>query len=235
MFRIKSESDGYWPSISDLMSGLMLVFLLIAIAYMQHADEMKESARRVAVTYQETQVDLYDTLMKEFEKDLPQWGADIDPDTLSVRFLEPDVLFLSGSAEVTPKFKKILDDFFPRYLRILFSSKFKESIDEIRIEGHTSSGWDNGNAPKDVAYFLNMDLSQRRTRAVLEYCYSLATNEGQKKLMRKHVTANGLSSSHTILNASTGREDRNKSRRVEFRTRTNAEQKIVEVIRELEK
>jgi len=213
----------------------MLVFLLIAIAYMKNADDMKENARRVAVTYQETQVDLYDSLMAEFERDLPKWGAEIDRDKLSVRFLEPEVLFKSGSAEVTPKFKEILKDFFPRYLQILLSPQFKESIDEIRIEGHTSSGWNNGHAPRDVAYFLNMDLSQRRTRAVLEYCYSLATNEGQKQLMREHVTANGLSSSQTIPYPNTDREDRKKSRRVEFRTRTNAEQKIVEVLKELER
>jgi len=235
MFRTKKESDGYWPSISDLMSGLMLVFLLIAIAYMQHFEKNRENARRAAVTYQETQVKLYDALMTEFKEDLPKWGAYIDPADLFVRFDEPDVLFSSGSSDIPPAFKRILDDFFPRYLNIILSPTFKESIKEIRIEGHTSSGWDNGRASEDVAYFENMGLSQRRTRAVLQYCYDLTTTDEQKTLMRKNVTANGLSYSHLRTNEKTGAEDPVKSRRVEFRTITDAEQKIVEILRELEK
>jgi hypothetical protein len=50
----------------------------------------------------------------------------------------------------------------------------------------------------------------------------------------KHVTANGLSSSHLIL-SSDGIEDELKSRRVEFRTKTNAEKKVVEIIERMEK
>jgi len=50
---------------------------------------------------------------------------------------------------------------------------------------------------------------------------------------REYITANGLSSSHPILTAK-GMEDRARSRRVEFRTRTNAEKKVVEIIQEME-
>ena len=47
------------------------------------------------------------------------------------------------------------------------------------------------------------------------------------------VTANGLSSSHLIKN-NEGIEDKQKSRRVEFRTKTNAEKKVVEIIERME-
>ena len=228
------KEETHWPSISDLMSGLMLVFLLIAIAYMHNVDQGQKRIKKVAVAYQETQVGLYKSLLKEFEKDLPKWKARIDKDTLSVQFMEPDVLFKSGSAEVKPAFKKILDEFFPRYLNIIFSSQFRESIEEIRIEGHTSSEWGNGGSPKELAYFNNMRLSQGRTRSVLQYCFSLAKNSDQKELMRQYITANGLSSSHLIYNAK-GKEEKRLSRRVEFRTRTNAEQKIVEIIEHFER
>jgi len=232
--RTKDDAEGYWPSISDLMSGLMLVFLLIAIAYMHNVEQGRRRIEKVAVTYQETQVSLYESLMNEFKKDLPKWKATIDKDTLSVKFMEPEVLFKSGCSDVTPAFKAILNDFFPRYLNILFSPTYEASIDEIRIEGHTSSEWDNGKASKGVAYFHNMSLSQDRTRSVLEYCYRITAGAEQKEKMRKYVTANGLSSSHLVTNQS-GRELKRLSRRVEFRTRTNAEQKIVEIIREIER
>ncbi|QJB56562.1 OmpA family protein [Pseudodesulfovibrio sp. zrk46] len=232
--RTKSDSEGYWPTISDLMSGLMLVFLLIAIAYMHNVEQGKKRIEKVAVTYQKTQVSLYESLMNEFKTDLPKWKAEIDPDTLSVKFMEPEVLFQSGCSDVTPAFKAILNDFFPRYLNILFSPEYADSISEIRIEGHTSSEWDNGKASKEVAYFNNMALSQDRTRSVLEYCYQITGDAEQRARMRKYVTANGLSSSHLVTDG-TGVEQKALSRRVEFRTRTNAEQKIVEIIMEIER
>lgn len=212
----------------------MLVFLLIAIAYMHNVDEGQKRIKKVAVAYQETQVSLYNSLLKEFKKDLPKWKAKIDQETLSVQFMEPDVLFKTGSADVKPAFKKILNDFFPRYLKIIFSSQYRDGIEEVRIEGHTSSEWSNGTASADVAYFNNMRLSQDRTRSVLQYCFSLAENIDQKMLMRKYITANGLSSSHLIYN-STGREEKRLSRRVEFRTRTNADKKIVEIIEQFKR
>jgi len=216
------------------MSGLMLIFLLIAIAYMHNVEEGQKRIKKVAVAYQETQVSLYQKLMEEFETDLPKWKAKIDKDTLSVQFMEPDVLFHTGSAKVTTAFKQILNDFFPRYLQIIFSPEYGDCIDEIRIEGHTSSEWGNGKMPRETAYFHNMSLSQDRTRSVLQYCFGLAKTPEQKAKMRKYVTANGLSSSHLVTD-NTGRELKRLSRRVEFRTRTNAEQKIVEIIEQFEK
>ena len=233
VFNRASQEESYWPSISDLMSGLMLVFLLIAIAYMHNVEEGQKRIKKVAVAYQETQVSLYNKLMEEFETDLPRWRAHIDKETLSVQFLEPEVLFHTGSAEVTPSFRKILQDFFPRYLGIIFSPEFEDCIEEIRIEGHTSSEWGDGNVSKTGAYFNNMRLSQGRTRSVLQYCFQLTADAELKEKMKKYVTANGLSSSRLILSPS-GREDKRLSRRVEFRTRTNADQKIVEIIEQFE-
>jgi outer membrane protein OmpA-like peptidoglycan-associated protein len=228
------EQDNHWPSISDLMSGLMLVFLLIAIAYMHNVAEGQKRIKKVAVAYQETQVSLYNKLMIEFKDDLPRWKASIDKDTLSVQFLEPEVLFRSGSAEVNKSFKMILDDFFPRYFNIIFSQEYRSCIDEIRIEGHTSSEWGDSTVNKNQAYFHNMALSQDRTRAVLEYCFAITKLPELKNLMKTYVTANGLSSSHLMFD-NQGKEEKRLSRRVEFRTRTNAEKKIVEIIEQFEK
>jgi len=51
---------------------------------------------------------------------------------------------------------------------------------------------------------------------------------------KRFITANGLASSHIIKDAY-GKEDKLKSRRVEFRTKTNAEKKVVEIIERMEK
>lgn len=233
MLRLTKSEDGeHWSSISDLMSGLMMIFLLIAIAYMHNIVQGQQKIKKIAVTYQEAQVALYEKLNEEFKEDLPKWQAVIDKETLSIQFFEPDILFQPGKSDVTVKFKEILDDFFPRYLRIIFSDEFKDNIAEVRIEGHTSSEWSTKVNSQDEAYFNNMQLSQERTRSVLFYCYSITKQKIYQDLMKQYVTANGLSSSKVVYN-NDGTENKTHSRRVEFRTRTNAENKIVQILDEL--
>ena len=119
-----------------------------------------------------------------------------------------------------------MSNFFPRYLQVL--SKFKDDIEEIRIEGHTSSIW-NHNASKTTAYFKNMVLSQNRTRTVLEYIYQLSSSEPYRPWLKEHIAAIGFSSAHTIKNRD-GKEDYKASRRVSFRVLTNAEASIKEIL-----
>jgi len=237
--QITNKVEDDLSSISDLMSALMIIFLFISISYMQSVkaekDRIEENQRRIkkiAVAYQELQVNLYDELYKEFKDDLPKWKATIEKKTLSVRFEEPDVLFATGSADISDRFQEILRDFFPRYIRIISSENYRKSIEEIRIEGHTSSEW-NGNVSEEDAYFSNMSLSQDRTRSALRFCLDLIENLSEREWARKFITANGLSSSHPIL-ASEQIEDKEKSRRVEFRTRTKAEEKVVQLIEEMD-
>ena len=226
------DTEEQWISISDMMAGLMVIFLFIAISYMIYVQAEKEKIEQIAVTYEKLQSELYADLKKEFEKDLDRWDAILDRQTLSVRFREPEVLFAQGQAEVRPVFKRILDDFFPRYIQILRQSKYIHDVAEIRIEGHTSSEWIAG-VDSDKAYINNMELSQGRTRSVLEYVLqiqSVKLDRAAKEWLTGFLTANGLSSSKSITN-SDGSENREESRRVEFRVRTNAEKRIVEIIR----
>lgn len=228
IFGRKANSESDWISISDLMAGLMMIFLFIAISFMNNLQIRADLVRDTVKDYQKLQDSLYRDLYNEFRDDLDDWQATIDRETLSVRFEEPTVLFPQGSARVTVRFAAILTDFFPRYLAIINSTQYRDSIEEIRIEGHTSSEW-QVEVDEETAYFENMNLSQDRTRAVLRLCLSLVSNPEDRTWARRFITANGLSSSRLIVLRS-GDEDRRASRRVEFRTKTAAEQKVKEMI-----
>ena len=233
----EQDTEEHWISISDMMAGLMVIFLFIAISYMLHVQAEQERIEQIAVTYEKLQSDLYADLEEEFKDDLNRWNAVLQEQTLSIRFKEPEVLFEQGSAEVRLDFEKILDDFFPRYIRILRESKdtngkpkYINDIAEIRIEGHTSSEWTE-NTSSEAAYIHNMELSQGRTRSVLEYVLQIPSIRQSQEIqdwLKLHLTANGLSSSKLIT--SKGIENKKESRRVEFRVRTNAEKRIVEII-----
>lgn len=215
------DSGEYWSSVSDLMAGLMVVFLFIAISYMM-------SVVNAAEEYSNVRYALYQELLNEFRDDLPRWQAEIEDTTLIVRFREPEVLFEQGRANLQPVFKDILGDFFPRYLEILTQKRFKKSIVEVRIEGHTSSEWRHQVSAMS-AYILNMQLSQTRTRRVLQYVSSLTTVQDKEEWLRAHLISLGFSSSRLITDAQ-GREDKEQSRRVEFRVVTDAEQRIHQIL-----
>ncbi|SFK01031.1 OmpA family protein [Pseudovibrio ascidiaceicola] len=232
--------DSEWVSVSDLMAGLMVIFLFIAVVYLRPLVEAKEQAiqdkevltntqdtiKQIVVAWHDSEVSIYEALEAEFKDDLETWNAELEQETLTLRFKAPEVLFRSNEASLRPEFRRILADFFPRYMTVL--NRFQDTIEEIRIEGHTSSEWGRG-TPKSEAYFNNMALSQERTRAVLEYSIMLTAVRPFREWAFKHVTANGLSSSHTIQ-TETGFENARASRRVEFRVRTTTKDQIIKVI-----
>lgn len=205
-------------STGDLMAGLLFIFILLLMGALLQVQEKAEQDEEIVKKYDQIKTQLYIDLQAEFKDDLPVWRAVIDS-TLCVRFQEPAMLFDNNMAVLKPSFKEILNDFYPRYIAILNKPEYRDNIEEIRIEGHTDS---NG------SYFHNMELSQNRTRAVLEYCMSLMRPD-QIEWAKNFITANGLSSSHPILK--NGVEDKDLSRRVKFRVRTNAEKQL-EVITE---
>lgn len=228
-----SKEENQWMSISDLMSVLMMIFLFISIVYMRSVDKGKEDITSIAQTYEETQVEITHDLKKEFAKNLQIWNAVLDSLTLSIRFENPEVLFQIGSSELNEHFKNILDSFFPRFLQILTDPKYKNYIEEIRIEGHTSSEWFGESSPRQ-AYFNNMELSQDRTRNVLEYILSKINNEDLFNWTKSKLTANGLSSSKLIYNNDQS-ENKERSRRVEFKIKTNAEKQIIRILEQSKK
>jgi len=210
IFSQADDQDDQWISISDMMAGLMVVFLFIAIVNLKdQLDKLK--------SFEILQDRIYNELHNEFKDDLKKWVAEIDKETLTISFREPKIQFDIGSADVKDRFKLILDDFFPRYLIVLW--EFRQDIDEIRIEGHTSSKWENALSVDD-AYLKNMALSQDRSKNVL--IYNLGLNLGfNKKWAKEKIVANGMSFSKLILNEA-GIEDSIRSQRTEFRVKVDS-------------
>ena len=199
--------DGHWAPVSDLMAALMLIFMFIAIVF------IREVVEADSVNRQECEK-VYQLLRTEFGPDFEEWDVELLED-LTIRFRNPEVLFLPGDDQIRPRFDRILRDFFPRYMDVVRSPDHRDDIREVRIEGHTSSEWMDAQDERD-AYFMNMDLSQRRTREILRFVLSLPEADAYTSWARSRITANGLSSSRLMLDGE-GQEDRVRSRRVEFR------------------
>lgn len=224
-----------WLSVSDLMTGLMVIFLFVAIAYISRVQKNQS----VLTDYVETKNKLHEKLVKEFERDTLIWQMSIGKD-LTMKFKEPTVLFASGSSVLTPRFKEILDEFLPRYINILLNDTLRHKINEIRIEGHT----DNVPMPSYHAdpYIANAMLSQERALSVVKYFRTMpqfkAYTEEQKRLLEYWFTANGLSygkaldgdGNYTIASGKT--INCNSSRRVEFRIITSGDEILENFVRQ---
>lgn len=221
---MEQSKQAYWIPLADLMTGLMMIFMLITAVYIQYVER---TTTLVLDEFKDVKSNMQLALQSEFKESFKQWDAELLGD-MTIRFNNPNVQFGVQSAELKPEFQSILRDFFPRYMKIIRSEKFKKSIKEIRIEGHTSKFWKD-TTPSE-AYFLNMGLSQERTRSTLKFIMLLPEFRDDEEWFRQHITANGLSSSQPrIKNPSSIKEDE-LNQRVVFRIVTNASDRIDQLI-----
>src|SRR3989344_6468990 len=116
------SSETHWVSLSDMMTGLMMVFLFISILFMHQW-------QKEFVSYQNNKNSLYKELNNQFKEKYKEWDMILEKD-LTIKFTNPEVLFDYRSAEITPKFSMILSEFIPQYLAIITKEKYKDSISE---------------------------------------------------------------------------------------------------------
>ena len=253
LFKASNRSEDYWISVSDLMAGLMILFLFIAISYMVKTQKENEMFIYIEQEYELAQNAIYKALFEEFKDDLEKWDAKIDKENLAFIFLSPDVLFKSGESTLQERYKIILDDFFPRYIvsldnvfykidypnpdnsseMVTHNKKAKDNISAIRIEGHA-----NKLAPSEYngvqirtnneKFLYNMQLSSDRSQSVLTYILKLDLND-QKPWVRDNVRSVGYSSSRPVF-LTNGKDDLERSKRVEFRIVLDAQEKLFELI-----
>ena len=238
----KGSTDNSWISFSDIMTGLMVIFLFISVSYIVEVQKKQRERDIIFEEFKATKEQLYAELENEFKDDFKDWQVELDKD-LSIKFTNPDVLFQSGRAEIRPHFATILNEFMPRYFNILLKEEYQNKIAEIRIEGHT----DIVPAPQfdSDPYIGNIKLSQMRSAEVLKYFrrmdyFQNLSNSDEQKL-QFWLTTNGLSYGRTLdndkqLTAISGNSANNDySRRVEFRIVTTSETLVEQVLKEISK
>ena len=136
--------------------------------------------------------------------------------------LDSAIFFETNSNVIKDSGKELLSRFLPVYLGVLMSPEYTDYVGEIIIEGHTDS---------DGSYITNLKLSQNRALSVAEYCLNLLNgNRSRQELFKELLTAKGRSFSDLVLNAD-GTENKDASRRVEFKFRLKDSDMIDEMNR----
>jgi outer membrane protein OmpA-like peptidoglycan-associated protein len=235
-----SKKESHWIPLADLMTVLMVIFLFMSISYMALVEKRQKEQNKIFKDYEEAKVGLYKELRNTFQNDFQKWSLKLDED-LSIKFTNPQVLFSTGSSDITPYFQTVLSEFLPKYLNVVLQSKYTDKIAEIRIEGHTDT---QPIGLTDDPYIDNMKLSQDRARNVMAFLrnqqYFINLRPEEKARLQYWLTSNGLSYGRTVDNdynlsfKSKKIIDNNKSRRVEFRIVTTSEAIINEALKNID-
>jgi len=140
----------------------------------------------------------------------------IDPKNGSLR-LSSNILFDKGSSQLKERAKGNLREAFEEYIGALVTNPtIKPHLDKIVIEGHTDS---------DGGYLYNLDLSQRRAFAVMNYLLTLEF--AQKNNIKPLIVASGRAYLDAV--EVDGIEDKDASRRIEIKFRLKNEDAMHEI------
>lgn len=235
--------QSHWISFSDIMTGLMVIFMFIAISYMIQVKSKEQQIKQVLELYENTRDSIRLDLSLLINGELGQWKDYVEFDTsnLSIKFIGSDIQFRPDSDRVRSRFKNVLDDFIPKYVSVISQEKYKDKIAEVRIEGHANRI--NVNSTSHTEYMKGVKWSQRRAKRVLEY---FTNSRSYRKLtptvknrLQFWMVANGYGYGRTLDNKGQYTEFSDKpicescSRRVEFRIITVSDQVIADIVSKL--
>lgn len=205
----RTEEDNgniFWITMTDLMTGLVLVFIVMFFYTFMHNNMQKVS--------QDMARENANKVLQESLKN-QKIEAAIDPISGVVKISDLE-LFDVNSYTLSPKGKDYLSKFAPAYLNSLFSNDYLDkNIDKIVIQGHTDSQTFKGKYSDDEQYMKNMELSLKRAYEVANYMTNTSYNKAHGNKLRKMIIVEGASFSNPVL--VNGKEDYAKSRRVELK------------------
>lgn len=221
------QENIFWVTISDLFIGMFMIFATLFFAFCANTGQgsvdivQATEAAVQQMVEKAKQQDINAVEKAELEEMTPEErpvkntiDVEIDPFSGMAKISDLE-LFKLNSAELTPKGKEFLRKFLPIYLDEVLSSELKQYVSYIIIQGHTDSHLFRGSHTPQEQYMLNMNLSMNRAYNVAVYAFDLSKNKPYYKDLTHIIRVEGASFSKPILYQ--GKEDYNRSRRVELR------------------
>ncbi len=204
-------------SMTDLMTSLMVIFVLLLVATLNNASAEGENTRNLILD--QLKIDLQDFAKKgvRVEKD--------PADPLGLLVLVPEGLlnFKLDSHDIPERGVQFLRDFSPRLAITACNPRYRKEISSSVVEGHTDSTGSDEH---------NLQLSQERSLAVVQQTLDILGQNGSedKSCFLDFLSANGRGSKEPIRD-NHGVEDMGRSRRVVFKIRVRSfEQREIRTI-----
>jgi outer membrane protein OmpA-like peptidoglycan-associated protein len=167
--RNKEEGEKpFWISYADLMSALMVMFLLVmSVALLAITNDVSETERREVERTHEI-----DQILAKIEKATQQYpGISIDKNRSVIDFGDR-ARFETGSSKLSSEQAQYLSTFVSEVLSIAREELGKKWVKRIVVEGFADQRGD---------YLLNLNLSLQRSQRVL--CVLLAPPPAQEHVL----------------------------------------------------
>ncbi len=207
----EAEENVFWTTMADLMLGLAMVFMTLFILAMT-------GFTQETIQLQQNQMKASEEIAEKLQK--ADIDAEVDKLTGNVKISDLQ-LFELNSYKLTPQGKKYLDKFIPIYFDTIYSKDMLvDNIAHIVVQGHTDSQTFKGLKTEDEQYVRNMELSLQRANAVAQYVFNTGFDKKNSDKIRKMLVVEGRSYSDPVI--IDGKEDYDKSRRVELKVRVKA-------------
>ena len=199
------NDDPFLISISDLMAGLLIIFILTlsyyVLTFSKKTTELAESNIKRA------------NMLRLIQKTLERRGIKVKVDLEhGVLHLPEGILFDSGRAEIKENGVKLLMQLGPILYEVLTRPEFKGSVETIFIEGHTD------NVPIHKPFHSNWELSTQRAintwRQLLKVSPELMELENENK--EPLFSCSGYADTRPVASNATA-EGRRENRRIDFR------------------
>ena len=147
---LEQTENPYWISISDLITGLLIIFILTLCYYILN---YSQKTTQLAESYIKRK-HILEVIQKELELKGIKVKIDLEHGVLH---LPEGILFDSGKAEIKEEGINLLKQLAPILYKLLTNPEFKDSVETIFIEGHTD------NVPIHNSLFpSNWELSTQR-------------------------------------------------------------------------
>lgn len=199
------QENVFWITMTDLLLGLAVIFIVLFVLAMTGFSQAKLEEQHVK-----------SEVAKDLAKELNAKNVDAQIDLLTGNVKLSDLqLFEVGSYELSDDGKTFLNKFIPIYLNAVFENpKIADKVENIVIQGHTDSQTFAGIDSKDIQFIKNMELSTKRANEVAKYVFYTPYNKAYSPKLHKMLQVVGKSYSEPVI--VNGKEDYNKSRRVEL-------------------
>jgi outer membrane protein OmpA-like peptidoglycan-associated protein len=214
---MEAENSGLSSSLTDLMTSLMVIFILLLVASLKNAQQEGETTRNTIL------FKLQERLRSEIDEYKDQ-GFEIktDPkDPLGLIVVVPDGLlnFEVNKANIPPAGTEFLQKIIPKMASTFCSDEFRGEMESIVIEGHTdTTGSDERNLPLSQERSLRVIQESLRVLAAQQPVEAAKQN---RSCFLELLSATGRGSVEPVKDGN-GQEDLNRSRRVIFKIRVRS-------------
>jgi outer membrane protein OmpA-like peptidoglycan-associated protein len=218
------EGSGLASSLTDLMTSLAVIFILLLVAMLNNQRHQAQDAKNLVLL----------KLTAALEKLIRDQGVEVkndptDPLVLLVIVPEDLLKFEQGRSEIPTAGYEFLRTFVPKLVPTACSKEIRQGISSIVVEGHASS---EGHASN------NLSLSQQRSMAVINQSLAVLDSSNRPDAVEDRecflslISATGRGSAERIY--VNGKEDFRKSRRVVFKIRIKSLEERKEIVAQTE-